>query len=1124
MSNIGQVAVTLAGAYVGGMVGMPGLGASLGNLVGQALFPTKLPTNVGPQIADQQVTTSAIGAAWPWVFGQDAVAGNLLWKDKVVNHPHTTEAGGKGGPTQKSIYYTATVSYAVGLCYCYDAPIAGITRIWRNEKLVYDVRPQQPAETDEAYAERVAASEGYAEGFTLYLGTSDQMPDPTIEAVKGIGNTPAYRNRAYIVHTDADVTDTGGRIPNMRYELVAGGTDATATVIQRASAVMYPWLSTGIDPRRCENDHEYRYFGEAWSDSEGTTEWHSSLAEALDDATAETEANCSGAQLIGWSIDAVNINWSGALRPYAGSAPAEQEVLYLHLQTVPLEDINLGYHPALENVEPGSGSTCAAVQAAGAQLNDGNRLWWSGRYTDESPDAQNGLGVYFRADNNVSTAPIYPRERNSNNCIFEPSGGQLHIVPDLIIGIRRKPRAPAPPCTPRCSDPYPLLPENPNYCAIGGRVEHMVGYSEASGSFKALANYRVSSRIVTDYPLGPIIVAGSPGDNQAAWESAYAAAQAANARIRPGLVYGVDYPVVPTKAYVRSYQQYALEPYPPTVGSIVRAICEEVRIPSNRIDVSDLTDTLPGYSLSTLMTARQGIEPLQAYQFFDCVESDALLKFPARGQPIVLTLSEDELGARFAGETAPPLVATQIQQAVELPRFVRVHYKMGAKDYQPGMRQSPPRMTTDSVNAKDVQLAINMTDEKAAQIAQVIHQDDWWGRETYETHVSPALLQVECADCVGLPVEGQIERARIVGVSFAPPFSPLKWSLRRDDDGVYVSYAKGTAAPPSDDRVGVSGPTRLLIIDGPALDSSANDAGVYVAVWGEFSRWAGAQVMSSIDGGASYKERVTILTPATVGRVVGVLDAGPTVNVWDYASVLVVDMDQGVLSTSTQEAVLNGANPCFVGADGRWEALQYVNATLLGEFDGKKRFQVTTMLRGRRGTEWTQPLHEVGDWVVLVGPGMARVAGEEADIGRAAQWKAVTLDMMEEAAAAQGFIGHGVALMPYSVSQLAGRRLANDDIEITWLRRSRLGVEWRDYVDVPLNESSELYLVEILSPQGSTLRTLNVAVPAFVYSAAAQSEDFGGPVTSLQVRVRQISEIVGPGYPALAALELPLVA
>ncbi len=1105
MSNVGQAAVSLAGLYVGSMVGMPGLGFSLGNMLGQALFPTELPTVHGPKIADQQITTSTIGAAWPWVFGKFVVSGNVLWTDKLVNHRHTSEAGGKGGPTQKTVYYTATRSYAVGLCL---GPIAGITRIWRLDKVVYDVRPQQDGETDTAYAERVAASESFAEGFTLYLGTPDQMPDPTIEAVKGVGNAPAYRNRAYIVFTDEDQTDTNGRMPNWRFEVVTAGDEAGTTVTEYAAAVMSPW-SLGDDPRNCRNEHQYRMIGTPSAPISGV--WRDSLDAAKADI-GSIDADRLTYQL-GWSPDRIEL-W----RAFTLNFPGEQETLYLHFNRhLPDGQDRDGYDYAAEL--PAGPSPVGCTSMAGAEIVAQRRIWWTGLTDAGALPWATVAGIWRVAASGTGESG----ESAITNCSNYGPGAQLFRLDDVLIEVRRKPRMPAPPCTPYCADAYPLLPENSNYCAINGRVEHMVGYSVASGSFKALANLRTAGSNVTDYPLGPVIISGSANDTQEFWEAEYAAAIAGGAKIRPGLVYGVDYPVVPTTAYTRSYYRYALEANDPAVGSIVQAICEKVEVPSDRIDVSDLTDTIPGYGLSTLMTARQAIQPLQAYQFFDCIESDALLKFPARGKAIVATLTAEDLGARFAGETAPPLVATQIQQAVELPRFVRVHYKVGAKDYQPGMQQSPPRMTTESVNAKDVELAISMGDDKAAQIAQVIHQDDWWGRETYETSVSPALLQLECSDCIEIPVEGQMERARIVSINMAPPFSPLKWSLRRDDDGVYVSHATGASPVPSDDSLGISGPSQLLVIDGPALDGNANDAGVYVAAWGQFSRWSGAQVMRSTDGGASYKEKVNLVTAATVGRVVGSFPAGPSANLWDYGSILIVDMESGTLESSTQEAVLNGANPAFLGIHGRWEAFQYVNADLLGEFNGKKRYQVTTLLRGRRGTEWAQPLHQEGDWFVAVGPGMARIAGENSDIGRATKWKAVTLDMSEETAAAQDFTGRGVALMPYSVVQLTGTRLINNDILFTWNRRTRLGVEWQDSVDVPLNEAYEEYQVTILNPTRNAPRIVTVSAPRYLYTWEEQQLDHGAVPTENTIQVRQASAAVGLGYVSEASIDLPFI-
>ena len=44
---------------------------------------------------------------------------------------------------------------------------------------------------------------------------------------------------------------------------------------------------------------------------------------------------------------------------------------------------------------------------------------------------------------------------------------------------------------------------------------------------------------------------------------------------------------------------------------------------------------------------------------------------------------------------------------------------------------------------------------------------------------------------------------------------------------------------------------------------------------------------------------------------------------------------------------------------------------------------------------------------------------------------------------------------------IAGARNAGGDLTITWVRRTRFGGVWADGVDVPLNEESERYEVDV---------------------------------------------------------------
>lgn len=194
-------ALTIAGTIVGAAFGMPQLGFAIGSLVGNAVDPVKIN---GPKIGELQVQTSRDGVPRPIVFGVACVAGNIIDRSepKIVKKK---ERQGKGGPV--TVTERVYMSYAIRIC---EGEAQSISRVWENEKLVYDARPGSEIPDDSA---------AFLQKATFYLGAEDQMPDPTFEAIHGIGNCPAYRGTAYIVFKDKDLTDFGGAIPQYRFEV-----------------------------------------------------------------------------------------------------------------------------------------------------------------------------------------------------------------------------------------------------------------------------------------------------------------------------------------------------------------------------------------------------------------------------------------------------------------------------------------------------------------------------------------------------------------------------------------------------------------------------------------------------------------------------------------------------------------------------------------------------------------------------------------------------------------------------------------------------------------------------------------------------------------------------------------
>ena len=136
-------------------------------------------------------------------YGTFPCAGNVAWVDEVKEHRHKDD--GKAAPSRSP--YTYTISYMVVVC---KGPISGYKLIRRNGKVVYDARTDAEllalGYTSEEIAETRAQAE-FLQRATLYYGTNDQMPDPTMVAVKGAGEVPAYTGIAYIVMTDDETRE-----------------------------------------------------------------------------------------------------------------------------------------------------------------------------------------------------------------------------------------------------------------------------------------------------------------------------------------------------------------------------------------------------------------------------------------------------------------------------------------------------------------------------------------------------------------------------------------------------------------------------------------------------------------------------------------------------------------------------------------------------------------------------------------------------------------------------------------------------------------------------------------------------------------------------------------------------
>ena len=181
-------------------------------VVGAALYSLTRTVQVpGQKLGEIAQQTAKEGEPRQIIYGiVRPIGGNLV----AVQEPPRIErrkqkSGGKGGGGGGS---STTIevprrTYAIGIC---EGPVTGIRRAWRNNKLVYDGRGT-------AWGARNNGT--FLQRFRFYLGGWDQMPDPSLEAVFGVGTVPAMRGTCYMVARDEDLQDTGGAVPQWIFEV-----------------------------------------------------------------------------------------------------------------------------------------------------------------------------------------------------------------------------------------------------------------------------------------------------------------------------------------------------------------------------------------------------------------------------------------------------------------------------------------------------------------------------------------------------------------------------------------------------------------------------------------------------------------------------------------------------------------------------------------------------------------------------------------------------------------------------------------------------------------------------------------------------------------------------------------
>jgi hypothetical protein len=1123
-----RTVLAFGGAAVGSFFGYPQLGYAIGSVVGSLVDPQKIQ---GPKIGEIPAQTSQEGGPIPIVMGVSVpMPGNIIASGQPVITKHKKSA--KGGP--KVVSETVSRTYAIGVC---EGPITGFRRIWRNNELVYDATDSTFDEEQELILGLTMPSRNAAflEKYTLYLGTFDQTPDPDLEAIFGVGTTPAHRGTVYMVAHDEDLTALGGAIPQWTFQVnglplvpvpdvgvIAWRQNTFTTYDGLGNALVsggkFNEITTLFRAPRQENLDYALYYSVVTKASQIATRRVKVFKDGTVDISAETLR----------SFHTLGISDSDVLTPQGVMAPNYSHFLIFKMRQDSVSSDRWGI--VWMDPETGIGnftlmfqtSNFGAVSATAMRVTNGNVLYnrrvvdidtgppidlrW--RVTSYNIFANAG-GTVVETDSGAAGPDGDPGE--DSFVFLNPFAGGIEGAPELFL---------------EDSNPFSTYIRDAN--PDSGIARNTTQYSVATADiYSGKIACRVDKDIAIpggatfdtlyttsgagdDMDFTPtadriIVQVRSPGSSAPPFR--YVVVTYAGEILRDEVVAqpvtddswgngsgsGAQSVTFPTREEL-SVGGGDIPPSGP--AEQVAAICDRAGLPAEKIDVSDLADIENfGVTITNQYPAIDAIKAIAQAHFFDPVSIDAVVKFVRRGADAVATYTNDQMVDEGDSDDVEPDMR---DDSITVPRAMHLTYFDILGGLTPNKQSSYRSGDRRAVGEITLQLPVILSADQAAQIVSINHKAAIEGqRGTVRIPLPDSELRLTAADHIIAPVSNVNRRLRIEREEVMDGFQI--YQCAHDRQSIWTSAVQGIPTiPPVPPPSSFVGPTVFAGMDvGMLLDTDdVAGLGIYLAVGGLLPGWKGAVVEISRDGGATYPDSRTMLDSSIIGVLATALAKHP-VDFPDQVNAVQISLPEGAdLTPSTRAGVLNRANLAALGnpTDG-YELINFRDAMEVSP----GLWEISWLLRGRKGS--TRRLHAAGDIFVLLDRSLIDLAvAYLADITKPLTFRVTSLGMT--AASGTTSVIYNAAIQKERKPMIITVTLQATTLSIRWSGITRksggktraMSQHFTDF-RVTVSDSTHAPIV-----QTTTASSIDV--------------DVSGLDADLQVKVEAGNDITGYGPPA----------
>lgn len=1103
-STIGGIVGGVIGWFVGGPAGAQ-WGFMIGSAVGAIVAPEQFE---GPRLAEAKTQTANDGVPLIYGYGTFPCSGNLAWVDEVKEHKKTESQ--KGGPEVTT--YTYTVSYMIVVC---QGEISGYKLIKRNGKIVYDARTDAELSalgySSNEIAETRANQAAFLQRATLYYGTQTQMPDPTMVAVEGAGNVPAYTGIAYIVLKDDEtregevsqyefvVANCGDRhesdaIPT---QIIVSGTASSvgAPVCAMTDGQLFPAFtgisqSTGADLGGCipafsSGTWVLMGVGGLRYSTDPLSEWNTGITPF--GPSAGTVAVAGGPA--GWIVSNNNAQSDVAK---SGVSPAVFESYSYDIkrgdQYFPIQaNSSMRFCRFTGGFYYGVPGTYPGFLIRSPDLSQE----WQGMFRrgDDGPPNGNTISGFYdvaaASDGLYATVNFRPLNNHRNQLRRSTDGGLT--FPDVLVDRARNDP----------DRPWQIATGNGRILALSWGCRSVwtsvdgfanahstgIGMNAASGAISWDRGQMIAYAEPYFYIIsGP---SSTPGEGNMCVRtldgitfSDPVPLPISNTRgiavggMGGGLTPIPDAPghyIDPVTGHITGPAGTQIDPCQPSLGEIVADQCERRGVTSR--DVSELTELVGGYRVAAPSTPQRNIQGLQPGYFFSASEFDGTLHFPKRGRPLTFALTHDD----FVERDGDPIQWERTQEP-ELLRKVTVGYVDPETTYTATTQMAERRAATISAEGESTtELAVTGSKDWAAQAADKAMKVAWGEPDECTFHVSIEHAElVTGAEGVVPYTDGTSTAIRIDRIEDEGLVRMV--TGRRTRANLYQSNAAGIAKQlPRFPGSNIRGPVDGLLINMPILLDGNDAPGIYWAAAGMLSGYIGATLQIFRAGQWVTAGQAT--GNATMGTLLSPLPSHD--RDVDFSNVVHLRIN-GDLESVTFHNLISERNPlAILRPDGTAEIVQFqtANEVAAGEYE------LTTLIRGRLDTGASS--HSAGARVVFLDDGVNYASLDPTDLGQPITYRFVSIGTDPDAATVQSY---PLATMesqrewqPYRATYQAD----GDDWIVRFIGRHRLGTDQFPVASTHFNGWRIDFTI------GVTTHSHLVQSQEWIYTEAQQIADWG---------------------------------